>query len=142
MMSAPSDATREGDCPVLALEFKRNPMAPSLARAAILGFCQDREFSPSTMATITLLVSEIVTNAVIHPDVDPPGMIGFNAHCGEALVRVEVSDQGYGFTPKPRAPDQLEGGYGLYLLDKEALRWGIESAPHTTVWFEVAAGHR
>lgn len=140
MMSAPCDATREGDRPVLELEFKRNPEAPSLARAAITGFCRDREFSPSTLATITLLVSEIVTNAVIHPDIAPPGMIGFYAHCCDAVMRVEVSDHGYGFAPKPRDPDQLEGGYGLYLLDKEATRWGIESAPHTTVWFEVAAG--
>ena len=142
MMPASRDAIREGDCPALKLELERNPEAPSLARAAIFGFCRGREWGPGAIATITLLVSEIVTNAVIHPDLDPPGTIGFSARCGEEVVRVEVSDRGRGFAPQPRDPDQLEGGYGLYLLEKEAECWGIESTPHTTVWFEVAAAPR
>jgi anti-sigma regulatory factor (Ser/Thr protein kinase) len=94
------------------------------------------------MATLTLLVSEIVTNAVIHPEVDPPGMIEFQAQSGEAVIRVEVSDQGSGFLPKPRDRDRPKGGFGLFLLDKQAVRWGVESVPRTTVWFEVPAGDR
>jgi anti-sigma regulatory factor (Ser/Thr protein kinase) len=138
-MSTPRDAVREGDRRALDLELERTPEAPSLARAAIVGFCQDRELSPSALATITLLVSEIVTNAVVHPKLEPPGTIGFHARTGEAVIRVEVSDPGAGFTPKPRDPARLEGGYGLYLLEKESARWGVKSAPQTVVWFEVAA---
>jgi anti-sigma regulatory factor (Ser/Thr protein kinase) len=133
------DPLRGDDRPVLKLELERNLEAASLARAAIAGFCEDREFSPSTMATLALLVSEVVTNAVIHPDVEPPGMVGLYARLDEERVRIEVSDPGQGFTPEPRDPSRLEGGYGLYLLEKEAASWGVKQEPHTTVWFEVAA---
>jgi anti-sigma regulatory factor (Ser/Thr protein kinase) len=91
------------------------------------------------MATLTLLISEVVTNAVIHPDIDPPGPIGLSARIEQDTIRVEVTDEGPGFNPQPRDPDRLQGGYGLYLVDKEALRWGVERTPKTTVWFELSA---
>jgi anti-sigma regulatory factor (Ser/Thr protein kinase) len=136
-MSLSNDAVRENGCPALRLEFERNDEAPSLARAAVLGFCEDRDLSPSTIATLTLLISEVVTNAVIHPDADPPGVIALYVRIRDGRLRIEVSDDGSGFTPKARDPDRLDGGYGLYLVEKEAARWGVEQAPNTTVWFEL-----
>jgi anti-sigma regulatory factor (Ser/Thr protein kinase) len=131
-------ATSRGDPSTLELELERNVEAPALARAAIVGFCQDSESSPSTIATVMLLVSETVTNAVIHPDVSPPGKIGLYARLDRQVIRVEVTDEGNGFVPRPREPGHLGGGFGLYLLEKESARWGVENAPRTTVWFEVA----
>jgi anti-sigma regulatory factor (Ser/Thr protein kinase) len=131
-------APQDQDPSTLEIELERTVDAPSLARAAIVSFCQDSESSPSTIASLMLLVSETVTNAVIHPKVNPPGKIGLFARRGQEMIRVEVSDEGSGFTPTPRKPGQLGGGFGLYLLDKESARWGVESTPHTTVWFEVA----
>jgi hypothetical protein len=49
---------------VLCLDLDRNREAPALARAAITGFSADRGFSETTLATLNLLVSEIITNAV------------------------------------------------------------------------------
>ncbi|MGN6167382.1 MAG: ATP-binding protein [Solirubrobacteraceae bacterium] len=126
------------DPSTLELELERSVDAPSLARAAIVGFSQDSHSSPGTIATVMLLVSETVTNAVIHPVVKPPGKIGLFARLGKEVIRVEVSDDGRGFKPRPRNPGQLGGGFGLYLLEKESARWGIENTPHTKVWFEVA----
>ena len=138
-MTTPSmKASQDGDPSTLEIELERNVDAPSLARAAIVGFCQDSTSSPNTIASLMLLVSETVTNAVIHPKVDPPGKIGLFARRGPEIIRVEVSDEGNGFAPTPRKPGQLGGGFGLYLLDKESTRWGVESAPRTMVWFEVA----
>ena len=137
-MTFSTKTSPERDPSILELELERNVDAPSLARAAIVGFCQDSESSPSTIATVMLLVSETVTNAVVHPDVTPPGKIELYARLDKEQIRVEVSDEGSGFTPKARNPGQLGGGFGLYLLEKEAARWGIESAPQTKVWFEVA----
>jgi anti-sigma regulatory factor (Ser/Thr protein kinase) len=138
MTSASTDAGREDQRPALQLELERNPGAPALARAAVVACCQNRGLSPATMATLRLLVSETVTNAVTHPDVDPPGVIGLSVHIDEATVRVEISDQGRGFTPQPRDPTQLGGNYGLFLVEKESANWGVEQRPHTTVWFELA----
>ena len=138
-MTTPSTKTpQDRDPSTLEIELERNVDAPSLARAAIVGFCQDSQSSPNTIASLMLLVSETVTNAVVHPKVNPPGKIGLFARRGGEVIRVEVSDEGNGFKPSPREPGELGGGFGLYLLDKEAARWGVQSTPRTTVWFEVA----
>jgi anti-sigma regulatory factor (Ser/Thr protein kinase) len=84
-----------------------------------------------------LLVSEIVINAVRHPDARHGEDIGFAARLHRDFIRIEVTDQGGGFTPRPRDPDQIGGGYGLFLLEKQARRWGVAQQGGTTVWFEV-----
>ena len=137
-MSSSTRAASGKGCPSLKLELTRNGSAPLLARAAIAGFCRDADSSPGTIATVTLLVSEVVTNAVIHPELNPPGKIGLYARLERGAIRVEVTDGGSGFSPTLRSPDPLGGGYGLHILEKTSARWGVEATPHTTVWFEVA----
>ncbi len=39
--------------------------------------------------------------------------------------------------PRPRDPGSTRDGYGLYLLEKVATRWGVDSAGDTKVWFEL-----
>ena len=56
----------------------------------------------------------------------------------DTSVRVAVTDAGAGFTPRPRDPNVLGGGYGLDLLEKAARSWGVEGGGETTVWFELA----
>jgi anti-sigma regulatory factor (Ser/Thr protein kinase) len=127
------------DSPLLRISLEQGPHAPSLARAAIIGFSDGRAIAPARLATLTLLVSEIVTNAVIHSNAQPRSEILLCARMlGEGAVRVEVVDRGTGFTPAPRDLARPEGGYGLYLVDKEALRWGVDHAGGTRVWFELA----
>lgn len=137
MMSLSTEPGYHDKSCVLSLELAQDLDAPAQARAAITGFCAHRGIDPTTLATLTLLVSETVTNAVIHPDVDKPTTIGFYARVAPRLVAVKVTDHGRGFTPKPRDPAQIGGGYGLYLLDKTASRWGVETLHQTTVWFEL-----
>ncbi|HET9101773.1 MAG TPA: ATP-binding protein [Solirubrobacteraceae bacterium] len=121
----------------LALSLDRDPGAPSVARAAITGFCEGRDLSGAVLSTLLLLVSEIVTNAVVHADAPGSAPVRFAAWLHAAFVRVEVTDQGSGFTAQPRDPDRVDGGYGLFLLEKQARRWGVSRAQGTTVWFEV-----
>jgi anti-sigma regulatory factor (Ser/Thr protein kinase) len=133
-----SEQGRRSDEPRLEVELERTPEAPSAARAAITGFSADLELDSTTVAMLTLLVSEIVTNAVVHPATPQPSTITVRARLSNSAVRVEVTDQGSGFAPTPRNPAQLDGGYGLFLLDKQATRWGVEQRPGTSVWFELA----
>ena len=123
---------------VLAVELDRTSEAPGAARAAIVEFCQDREIASSPIATVMLLVSEVVTNAVVHPDVPATATIMLAARVQERLIRVEVTDQGRGFVPRPRDPTRATGGFGLYLLEKESRDWGVVQKDGTCVWFEVA----
>jgi anti-sigma regulatory factor (Ser/Thr protein kinase) len=53
------------------------------------------------------------------------------------VFHVSVTDAGDGFTPGRRDPERVEGGYGLFLLEKAASRWGVEASSPTTVWFEL-----
>jgi anti-sigma regulatory factor (Ser/Thr protein kinase) len=124
--------------PVLRLALEQNREAPSLARAAITGFSEDSNMGPATLATLTLLVSEVVTNAVIHPTLEQPGDIQLCARIVEGMIRVEVTDQGSGFTPTPRDATRTDRGYGIYLVEKQATRWGVDRDAGTTVWFELA----
>jgi anti-sigma regulatory factor (Ser/Thr protein kinase) len=138
-MSVSSERQPHDEQSVLELELEQNREAPSLARAAIAGFSENRDLDAATLATLTLLVSEVVTNAVIHPDVEPPGGIRLSARIAEGLIRVEVTDDGAGFTPQPRDPTKSDRGYGLYLLDQQASAWGVERDSGNTVWFELSA---
>ena len=54
----------------LELELDPTPQAPSVARAAVNGFASGLDIDSTAVATLQLLVSEIVTNAVIHPSTE------------------------------------------------------------------------
>lgn len=124
---------------MLRLRLDRNPQAPSLARAAIADLTRQSELDSTILATVTLLVSELVSNAVIHSDAPPPSDITLCARVlDEGAVRVEVIDQGNGFNTERRVEARSRGGFGLFLVDTQATRWGIDRDRGTCVWFEIA----
>ena len=88
----------------LELELDPTPQAPSVARAAVNGFASGLDIDSTAVATLQLLVSEIVTNAVIHPSTERGSKIGLKAWLSAGVLRVEVLDRGTGFTPTPRDP--------------------------------------
>ena len=112
--------------------------APGAARAAITRLCGDFGLESKLRQTLVLLVSEVISNAVLHSSGPANAGITMTAVVGEDSVRVTVTDAGAGFTPTERDPDRVEGGYGLYLVEKAASRWGVEVSPPTSVWFELA----
>ncbi|MFF5343275.1 ATP-binding protein [Streptomyces althioticus] len=85
--------------------------------------------------TLILLVSELVTNAVVHtgcPAVLRLTLPGADA-AEEVTVRLEVADRS-GRAPVPRCVgDEATGGRGLALVDGLADRWG---------WSTEGAGKR
>ena len=92
------------------------------------------------MGDLRLLVSEVVTNAVRHAGMAAGDTIRLEIADGAGgRLRVEVSDSGRGFTPKQRDLDlEKPGGWGLYLVQELADRWGVETGGRTLVWFELA----
>jgi hypothetical protein len=58
-------------------------------------------------------------------------------------LRIEVCDQGPGFT-RPDAPRTRAdgGGNGLMLLDRLSSAWGVSGDDGTCVWFERALAPR
>jgi anti-sigma regulatory factor (Ser/Thr protein kinase) len=139
MMSLSGESSRRIDARALHISLEQSPNAPALARAAVAGFSDGSEIEPASLATLLLLVSEVVTNAVIHSGAPAPSEIILSARVTDSgAVRVEVTDRGEGFTPMPRDPARPGGGYGLYLVEREAQRWGVDREGGTRVWFELA----
>ncbi len=132
-------ASRAGSSTV-ELVLERNVQAPALARSAIAERCADLGLDGSLAQSLILLVSEVVSNAVRHSSGDPLAPVSMIATFGERAIRVSVTDAGAGFTPLQRDPARTHDGYGLYLLEKVAERWGVESRGNTTVWFELVRG--
>lgn len=120
------------------LVLERNVQAPAIARSAIAEHCAALGLGGSLRQSLILLVSEVVSNAVRHSAADPQAAVELLATFGEKAIRVTVTDGGVGFTPQPRDPARTHDGYGLYLLEKVAERWGVESRGGTKVWFELA----
>jgi anti-sigma regulatory factor (Ser/Thr protein kinase) len=58
---------------------------------------------------------------------------------GTGAVLVEVCDEGPGFEPIGRTAGQDDtSGWGLYLVDQMADRWGVAREDAATrVWFEL-----
>jgi anti-sigma regulatory factor (Ser/Thr protein kinase) len=92
---------------------------------------------PDVCEDVRLLVSELVTNAVRHGGLRPDDEVHVHVIATAEAVRVEVTDPGRGFDPAavPRPHDT--GGYGLYLVQRLADRWGVEPDDGVSVWFEL-----
>jgi anti-anti-sigma factor len=124
----------------LRLEIPSTLMAPRTARVALRELLADHPLAAPRIDTLTLLVSEIVTNAVTHGEADSEGTVEFNVTVTADLTRVRVSDAGSGFAwpAESLPPGRVDGGYGITLLDGQASRWGTRRVPgRFTVWFEV-----
>lgn len=137
-MIALADDSACEDTPALRVTLERGPLAPSRARAALADFTHKGEFAAAELDTLKLLVSELVSNAVLHSDAPSSSGILLCARClGHEALRVEVTDEGSGFIAAPRDPSRLTGGYGLFLVAQQSHRWGIDREGGTRVWFEI-----
>ncbi|MEW2257544.1 ATP-binding protein [Streptomyces sp. NPDC047869] len=90
---------------------------------------------------VTLCVSELATNALVHGV--PPGR-GFllRLRYDGAVVRAEAHDSGAGVPRivEEAGGDGQEGGRGLLLVSALADKWGVGTrAPGKLVWCEFAA---
>ena len=86
--------------------------------------------------TVSLLVSEVATNALVHGT----GQVLVRVVPTAGGVRIEVVD-GSPSLPRPRDATVMdEGGRGLALVEALSSSWGAErSDSGKTVWFEVSA---
>ena len=111
--------------------------APARARAVIDGF--SGRVPEMRLRDVRLLVSELVTNAVRHAGLRGGDRIRLLASLSGAVLRVEVHDPGHGFEPRRPEPDpSRSSGWGLYLVEEIADRWGMDGAgTGTRIWFEL-----
>ena len=131
------------DGSALRIELERSAEAPALARAALAGFLEGSRLASGRRETLTLLVSELMSNAVMHSDAPGENEILLCVRwVGRETIRVEVTDRGSGFVRGPRERTPEGGGYGLYIVEKQTTRWGVDRRDGTRVWFELSSGER
>lgn len=86
-----------------------------------------------------LVVTEVVTNAVLHAKLMSPERIDVHVRVLAEVLRIEVTDQGTGFDPvvvRRGSDDLATGGWGLWLVDQLTDRWGVDHSHSTRVWLE------
>lgn len=116
-----------------ALPLPLDPRSPGLARRHLRLVVGDA-LPPARLQDALLLVSEAVTNAVVHGS----GTAALSVQTAGAVVRVEVHDDAPGRPLRREADTGSPGGRGLLLLDEVADRWGVvEGRVGKTVWFEL-----
>ena len=122
----------------LELKLRATPDAPRDARHALDRLASD--VPKDILDNVRLLVSELVTNCVRHAEIDPESWIELRVAPRESVLRVEVRDPGEGFQPAPVSLSLYStSGWGLYLVQQIADRWGVSVENGTKVWFEIAA---
>jgi anti-sigma regulatory factor (Ser/Thr protein kinase) len=115
-------------------------LAPTNARQYARLAC-DGVTPPQLVDDVTLVVSELVTNATIHGE----GEIGLVLRVSEGEVFVTVEDHGPNVGSSPRTGEPLEEfGRGLTIVAEVASSWGVHSlgASGKLVWCVVHAPTR
>ncbi|PWI08753.1 ATP-binding protein [Streptomyces sp. NWU339] len=119
-------------------ELAAHPGSPAQARRLTRARLTGWSVGADTCDTAALVVSELVTNAIVHT---AGSHIVCELHDGDDLVRIAVQDEGCG-PDQPRANTRRqpedEHGRGLLLVDAMSHAWGVrEHGPGLLVWADL-----
>jgi anti-sigma regulatory factor (Ser/Thr protein kinase) len=122
---------------LLVLRLPSRAEAPAAARTALGSLNSDLHLiSEERLKDAQLLLTELVTNAVLHGE----GDVSMWVTASSETLRVEVRDAGPRFELEAlRGPStEHAGGWGLRIVELLAHRWGVEGrGDQVRVWFEV-----
>ncbi|MFI1354036.1 ATP-binding protein [Streptomyces sp. NPDC020898] len=119
----------------LSIEYDPRPTAAREARAQVRRRLEEWGLADrGDLGDVTeLLVSELVTNAVLHA----ASRFRLTLSAAHGVLRCEVTDTGRR-TPRVIGAGAAESGRGMFLVDALARRWGChQEGPGKTVWFEL-----
>ncbi|MGM9382506.1 ATP-binding SpoIIE family protein phosphatase [Streptomyces antibioticus] len=94
--------------------------------------------SDDQVDSAVLLVSEMLTNVLVHTDADALLVAEVTGASGERRIRVEVTDTSDDLPHKRRPGELASSGRGLVLIELLADTWGV--APRgegKSIWFEL-----
>ncbi|MEU6403467.1 ATP-binding protein [Streptomyces sp. NPDC046985] len=124
-----------------AFPLSHTPGAVSAVRHRVCGLLDAWNLPPDAVDDVLLVVSELVTNALVHAR--PPATLRLwrLPLDGRQAVHVEVTDLGAAAPPGPAtAPDPDEHGRGLGIVTALSARCGVRAdAGGASRWAEVVA---
>jgi anti-sigma regulatory factor (Ser/Thr protein kinase) len=123
----------------LSRTLRAQPQAAGEARRAVVALA----LPEMTREKLSLVVSELVTNSILHAGLTPEDSVDLHVDNGGPQVRVAVHDRGPGFTPSAPNADPLNvGGQGLVIAAALSDSWGVDCDEHgCTVWCDIASEH-
>jgi anti-sigma regulatory factor (Ser/Thr protein kinase) len=122
---------------VVELTLPAAPEAASRARQSLWEL--HSLLDPRVFEDLRLLVSELVTNSLRHAGLSERDVIHLRVSLTDGKIRVEVSDEGPGFSLREETPSLYQAsGWGLFLVRQIADRWGVTRNRETCVWFELS----
>jgi anti-sigma regulatory factor (Ser/Thr protein kinase) len=120
----------------LDLKLEARPENVSVVRRALEGM----GLPSGVLEDAKLLASELVTNSVRHAGLGPDDLIHVSAEWS-ARLRVVVNDgaspPGSKVVAAIRPTAGAHSGFGLYLVDQIASRWGTNLGGDQGYWFEL-----
>jgi serine/threonine-protein kinase RsbW len=121
----------------MEVEIAAGQHAPAAARSAVERWLSGR-VSARLYDDVRLLVSELVTNSVRHARLTRDMTIRISVALVDGAVRIEVEDPGDGAIAAVAPDREHGGGFGLYLVELLAERWGSTNDGATCVWAELS----
>jgi len=113
--------------------------APQRARRTVLSQFSG-QLTELGAADLALIISELVTNSVLHANVGPQQILTVECAALPDRLRVTVTDPGSELRPRLRSPDDpAGGGCGLRVVESLSCAWGVMRSPagKTSVWCEL-----
>lgn len=128
-------AVAKGSAEGFRVRIGGGPRAAGRARSELGRLKVD--LADAGVATIRLLVTELVANAVRHAGAAAVELV---VAVDETTVRVEVANPGRPFEVRvASAGREAESSWGLFLVDRLSDGWGVlDEAGYQRVWFEIS----
>jgi anti-sigma regulatory factor (Ser/Thr protein kinase) len=114
--------------------------APAAARTLLLSFCLGRSLDARMLSDAQLVLSEVVTNAVVHGSrADDGSGIVVRIRLDAETLRLEVQNAGITGTIAANGSNgHADRGFGLDLVTMLSTTWGVRRQADTCVWVEMA----
>ncbi len=117
--------------------FSSRPSAPGYARRVTARALRQWGYPAAVAQAAELVVSELVTNAVLHADSD----LTLNVHRDDDLLRIAVQDTTRLTGPSPTSLLVAQPGHGLGIVEALSAQWGVQLLRDgKIVWAQIQAG--
>ncbi|MET7450551.1 SpoIIE family protein phosphatase [Streptomyces sp. NPDC005574] len=131
------DATRHTVRRTMLAVAQAEPERVAVARHQLRELLHDWA-SPEQVDSAVLLLSELLTNVLVHTDADATLLAEVRGEPGIRRMHVEVTDTSDDLPHKRRPGELASSGRGLVLIEMLADMWGVDPRGEgKSIWFEL-----